>query len=89
LITATTHLHIPTIFFETYRWLEAVKGIGSTVDIETFYILKAIKLANKDIKKIDCGIFVSDYVGQQPLRDYSHVYDSYEFTLKEFLSQVV
>jgi len=82
------HLHIPTLFFETYRWLLTTKDIGSTIDIETFYIIKAIQQSNKKYKVVDCGIFVSDHIGQRPLRSYNHVYDQYETVLSKFLSTV-
>ncbi len=82
------HLHVITIFQETYKWLNMVRAYGQTVDIETFYILKAITDAGIYIVKVDCGIFVSDYVGSQALRSYNKVYSQYDAALLKFLENV-
>lgn len=96
LVTQTiskTHLQIPSIFLETYKWLEKAKTRGSSVDVETFYIIRAIQKYNFNhpLNKVtaDCGYFVSDYVGEQPLREYSKVYQQYPRVLSEFLKQTI
>lgn len=83
------HLQIPSIFLETFEWLEKAKYLGSSIDVETFYMIRAIKDYNNQNTvipvKADCGCFVSDYVGEQPLRDYSKVYQHYPAVLSVFL----
>ncbi|MBA3603874.1 MAG: hypothetical protein H0W50_09615 [Parachlamydiaceae bacterium] len=63
------------------------------MDVETFYILKAIQdhrsNNNDEIVTADCGCFVSDYVGDQALREYSKVYHHYEEALSKFLENSV
>ena len=87
------HLQIPSIFLETYDWLEKAKQYGTSIDVETFYIIRAIQ--NYNAKKPDapvkanCGYFVSDYVGEEPLREYSKVYQHYETVLSHFLNAVI
>jgi hypothetical protein len=92
-IESPMHLQIPSIFLETYSLLEKAKQRGGSVDVETFYIVKAIQeFNNKNPSnpiKADCGYFVSDYVGEKPLRDYSHVYDKYHEILSNFLRDIV
>lgn len=87
------HLQIPSIFLETYKWLENAKNQGSSVDVETFYIIRAIQNYNmknpKSTVKGDFGFFVSDYVGEQPLREYSKVYTKYPDILSEFIRYVI
>jgi hypothetical protein len=86
----STHLQIPSIFLETYDWLHEARKRGSSVDVETFYIIRAIQ--NYNIKnpttpvKADCGYFVSDYVGEKPLREYSRVFQHYPEVLSQFLN---
>lgn len=86
---AQTHLQVPSIFLETYDWLEQAKTRGRSVDIETFYIVKAIQDFNnrkpEHMVKGDCGYFVSDYVGEKPLREYSKVFVNYADTLERFI----
>jgi hypothetical protein len=83
------HLQIPSIFLETYEWLEGAKQRGTSVDVETFYIIRAIHNYNLENPltpvEADCGYFVSDYVGEQALREYSRVYREYPSILSEFL----
>ncbi|CAH6419901.1 Hypothetical protein HVR_LOCUS977 [uncultured virus] len=87
------HLQIPSIFMETYEWLEIVKQIkcsSLSVDVETFYIMRAIrnyKLQHSKHITVDCRCFVSDYVGEAPLRDYSKVFIHYETVLGQFLEK--
>lgn len=85
------HLQISSIFLETYEWLEKAKQRGKSVDVETFYIIRAIQTYNakNPTNKViaDCGYFVSDYVGEQPLREYSHVYQGYQEALTSFLRE--
>jgi hypothetical protein len=83
------HLQIASIFLETYDWLSKASLRGKSVDVETFYILRAIQKhndKNSDAKiEADCGYFVSDYVGEQPLREYSKVFQRYNAALSHFL----
>ncbi len=83
------HLQIPSIFLETYDWLKRAKLRGTSVDVETFYIMRAIQNYNvtHPHSKIDasCGYFVSDYVGEKPLREYSKVYSQYDGVLSKFM----
>lgn len=85
------HLQIPSIFLETYDWLAKARQRGSSVDVETFYVIRAIQnynsknLSNK--VSANCGYFVSDYVGEEPLRDYSNVYKNYPMILAQFLRE--
>ena len=84
------HLQIPSIFLETYEWFETVKKIPTsclTIDVETFYILRALQKYQNII--IDCGCFVSDYVGEQPLIEYSRVFVNYESSLSKFLDNII
>jgi hypothetical protein len=88
------HLHVPTIFVETFSWLAKEKEKGaSTVDVETFYILKAIQnhlKTNPDTNlHIDLGVFISDYVGEKPLRSYNNVFGQYPEVLQSFVKQVL
>jgi bacterioferritin (cytochrome b1) len=90
---ASTHLQIASIFLETYKWLEKARNKGSSVDVETFYIIRAIQDYNKKNPsakiQADCGYFVSDYVGEQPLREYSKVYEKYQEILSVFLTKTM
>ncbi len=83
------HLQIASIFLETYKWLESKRKIASSVDVETFYIMRAIqhyKKANPNLNiTTHCGYFVSDYVGEKPLREYTKVYLNYKEVLGNFL----
>jgi hypothetical protein len=84
------HLQVASIFLETYDWLEkARKRGGTSVDVETFYIMRAIQKHSAEhpehMIKADCGFFVSDYVGDKPLREYSKVYQNYGRVLSDFL----
>lgn len=87
------HLQISSIFLETYNWLEKARQIGCSVDVETFYVIRAI--ANYNAKhssekiKADCGCFISDYIGEKPLRDYSKVYERYDEILNNFLQNAL
>ncbi len=88
------HLHVPSIFVETFDWLEKAKKMGATtVDVETFYIVKALTKYLKDHPdaKIhsDIGVFISDYVGQKPLRNYQGVFDKYPILLNDFVQKVL
>lgn len=87
------HLQIPSIFLETYEWLDHAKQRGQSVDVETFYIIRAIQNYNKTnpsmAVKGDCGFFVSDYVGEQPLREYSKVYQKYAEVLSRFFHHIL
>lgn len=87
-----THLQIPSIFLETYDWLYEARKRGSSVDVETFYIVRAIRQYNiehPDQKvKADCGCFISDFVGEQPLREYSSTYRRYPEVLTRFLNAI-
>lgn len=88
------HLHVPTIFMETFDWLKNARALGgTTVDVETFYILRAIKNhqeANPHKKlSIDIGVFISDYLGKKPLRSYENVFAKYPLILKKFISKVL
>jgi hypothetical protein len=84
------HLHISGVLLETYRWLDQWRDIGSTVDIETGHILRAVakhNLANPNNTIFTvCGIFVSDYVGAEPLRSYKSVYDQHDTVVENFLN---
>ncbi len=86
------HLHVATIFQETFAWLERAKLTGSSVDVETFYIVQAIQDYNKKNPKIkvraDCGCFISDYVGERPLREYAQAYTKYEESFCRFLRDI-
>lgn len=88
-----THLQVPSIFLETYEWLEQAKQRGRSVDIETFYIVRAIQEFNRknpnQLVMADCGYFVSDYVGEKPLREYSKVFVNYAETLKRFINEAL
>lgn len=87
------HLQVPSIFIETYDWLKKKKKIGSSVDVETFYIMRAIQHYKKQNPHstitAHCGYFVSDYVGEQPLREYSKVYLKYQEVLADFLNSIL
>ncbi|STX50908.1 Uncharacterised protein [Legionella busanensis] len=88
------HLHVPTIFVETFNWLKEAKDLkASTVDVETFYILRAVqryKQANPLAKlHTDIGVFISDYVGEKPLRSYHNVFAQYPLILQNFVEQVL
>ncbi len=87
------HLQVSSIFLETFEWLEKAKKRGSSVDVETFYILKAIQDYRTntigETVTADCGCFVSDYVGEKALREYSKVYHHYEEALSKFLENSV
>lgn len=89
----TVHLQISSIFLETYEWLEKARKRGSSVDVETFYIIRAVQEYNKQHPHVqiqaDCGYFVSDYVGERPLRDYSKVYEKYSEVLSGFLARTL
>lgn len=86
------HLQIPSIFLETYEWLERARLRGNSIDVETFYMVRAIERYNiqhpENLVQADCGCFISDYVGEQPLRDYSKVYEQYERVLCEFFEKL-
>ncbi len=87
----TVHLQVPSIFIETYKWLESAKKRGSTVDIETFYMLRALQTHKSNgLYPIvsDLGCFVSDWVGEKPLREYSNVFKYYPIVLGEFLDRI-
>jgi hypothetical protein len=93
-ISSSLHLHVPSIFVETYEWLEQAKTKkGSTVDVETFYIMRAVQNYKNQYPqakiKVDFGCFISDYVGLAPLRDYSHVYQNYPTILMHFLKEAL
>lgn len=84
------HVHVASIFLETYSWLEKAKLHGATsVDVETFYIMRAIQKYNEKNPhkkvKAQCGYFVSDYVGEKALREYSNVYLNYTEILSRFV----
>ncbi len=85
------HLQIPSIFMETYSWLDAAKQRGTSVDVETFYMMRAIRDYNltNPPKQVtaNCGYFVSDYVGEKPLREYTNVYRSYPEILSQFINE--
>lgn len=88
------HLHVPTIFVETFKWLEQAKKLGATtVDVETFYILRAVQRfqqMNPHIKlHIDIGVFISDYIGKKPLRSYNNVFARYPELLQDFIKEVL
>lgn len=91
--TENFHLQIPCIFLETYEWLEKAKQRGAGVDVETFYFIRAIQNYNikhpADKVKADCGYFVSDYVGEKPLREFSQVYTTYDEVLSGFLQKLL
>ena len=91
--TSIMHLQIPSIFLETYKWLENVKQFGNSVDVENFYIMRAIKDYNRanpsNIVKADIGYYVSDYVGEKALREYSNVYKNYDKILKNFIDKSI
>jgi hypothetical protein len=87
-----THLQIPSVFLETYEWLSDARTKGASVDVETFYILRAIDRHNqREPRSVQahCGYFVSDYLGKKPLRSYSQVYAKYPAVLSSFLDQVL
>lgn len=87
------HLQIPSIFMETYEWLKKAQECGNSVDVETFYILRAVQNYNRQYPSqpvdAECGYFVSDYVGEQPLREYSKVYQKYPEVLRSFVHQIL
>ncbi|MBI2784910.1 MAG: hypothetical protein HYX60_00805, partial [Legionella longbeachae] len=88
------HLHVPTIFFETWNWLKHAKESGaSTVDVETYYILKAVQKFQEThpLTKlhIDIGVFISDFVGKKPLRSYENVFTNYPMILQKFVDEVL
>jgi hypothetical protein len=88
------HLHVPTIFVETFKWLEQAKALGATtVDVETFYLLRAIQRFQKTHPEstlhTDIGVFISDYVGIKPLRAYKNVFAHYPLLLQNFVTQVL
>ncbi|HEX2548299.1 MAG TPA: hypothetical protein VHM20_00610, partial [Gammaproteobacteria bacterium] len=88
------HLHVPSIFVETFTWLEKAKKIGATtVDVETFYIIKALSKYLRENPGIemhmDIGVFISDLVGQKQLRGYRGVFDNYTKVLDEFIQKVL
>ena len=87
------HLQVSSIFLETFEWLEKAHKRGTSVDVETFYIIRAIQRYNAQnpSSKIEgnCGYFVSDYVGEKPLRDYSRVYQKYDQELRGFIEQTL
>lgn len=88
----TTHLQIPSIFLETYDWLEDARTKGASVDVEIFYILRAIHKHNQQSfqpVEAHCGYFVSDYLGKKPLRSFAKVYAQYPAVLSNFLAQVL
>jgi hypothetical protein len=91
--TEDIHLQIPSIFMETFAWLDQARKIGSSVDVETFYILRAISDFNENhpqsLLHAHCGYFVSDYVGKKPLRDYSLVYKRYPEVLGNFFEKQI
>lgn len=90
---SSMHLQVPSIFLETYPWLEKARKRGESVDVETFYMIRALQhyLDNHPSENIevDCGYFVSDYVGKQPLRDYSKVFQSYPDVLSGFIRKIM
>lgn len=88
------HLHVPTIFLETFNWLKNAKELGATsVDVETFYILRAVQRYQKTnpLAKLhtDLGVFISDYVGKKPLRSYNDVFAKYPVVLQNFIDEVL
>ena len=88
------HLHVPTLFLETFAWLKKARECSATtVDVETFYILRAIQnyqQANPHVKLYtDIGVFISDYVGHNPLRSYHTVFDKYALALQDFINQAL
>ncbi len=90
----TLHLHVPTIFFETFKWFEQAKALGAaTVDVETFYILRAVQRFRKVnphlTLHVDIGVFISDYIGKKPLRSYNNVFARYPELLQSFVQQVL
>jgi hypothetical protein len=57
-------------------------------------IIRAIQTYNaknptEPVVIADCGYFVSDYVGEQALREYSKVYRLYPTVLSAFLKQTL
>ncbi|MCB1135557.1 MAG: hypothetical protein KDK78_04745, partial [Chlamydiia bacterium] len=92
-LESAMHLHVPSIFCETFDWLEDARDQGSSVDIELFHILKAISSHNErhaeDPVAGDLGYFVSDYVGEKPLREYSGVFDNYAQAIRSFLNTIL
>jgi hypothetical protein len=90
----SVHLHVPTIFIETFDWLKQAKELGaSTVDVETFYVLRAIQKYKKENPQAslhhDVGVFISDYVGEKPLRGYKNVFAHYPEVLQHFVNQAL
>jgi hypothetical protein len=88
------HMQVPTIFFETFNWLNDVKNLrATTVDVETFYILRAIykyqKVNPQEKIHQDIGVFISDYVGEKPLRSYTDVFAKYPLALQSFVDQIL
>lgn len=72
-VASSIHAQIPSIFMETYEWLENARQRGiSSVDVETLYIMRAIQNHNASAAvrvRADIGYFVSDYVGEKALRE--------------------
>jgi len=91
--TSSMHLQISSLFFETYEWLLEAQERGTSIDVETFYIIRAIEKYNannqNDPVVADCGCFVSDYVGMKPLREYSEVYTKYNEALTNFFDRIL
>jgi hypothetical protein len=88
------HVQVPTLFLETFNWLKQAKDSGATtVDVETFYILRAVcafQKANPQIKlHTDIGVFISDYVGKKPLRGYANVFAKYPVVLHNFIDEIL
>lgn len=88
------HLQVPTIFVETFKWLEQAREAGgTTVDVETFYILRAVYkyLQENPSTTIhtDIGVFISDYVGEKPLRSYRTVFAQYPEILQNFVKKML
>lgn len=88
------HLHVPTIFVETFDWLKNAIALGAnTVDVETFYILRAVQKyqqTNPHAKiETDIGVFIADYIGKKPLRSYYNVFAQYPLVLQNFITQVL
>ncbi|ESZ91109.1 hypothetical protein SBOR_8509 [Sclerotinia borealis F-4128] len=98
---ARPHLHISAVLLETYTWLTAWQDTGSTVDIETAHILNAIAKYHAEENASGakhscvgaptalCGIFVSDYVGVEPLRSYGGVYEQHDGVVGPFLDGAI
>lgn len=93
-ITGPLHLQVPSIFVETFEWLEKAKKMGATtVDVETFYIVRAIANYIKQNPEVrihtDIGVFISDFVGEKQLRSYQHVFDKYTEALNAFIQKII